>query len=70
MQYRKIKAEQILKLIRKIIIKKEEQVITMSVSIGVADNVSSMANHFSELFNHADLKLYHVKQNGKNNICI
>ncbi|MGB4659030.1 MAG: GGDEF domain-containing protein [Mobilitalea sp.] len=66
----KIKAEQIHKKIRNIIIQKEEQLITMSVSIGIADNVSSKANQFSELFRQADLKLYHVKQNGKNSIGI
>ncbi|MBP1756174.1 MAG: diguanylate cyclase [Firmicutes bacterium] len=64
----KIKAEQILEQIRSIIIRKEEQRITLSVSMGIADNVSSKANQFSELFHYADLKMYQVKQNGKNNI--
>ncbi|MBL4935689.1 GGDEF domain-containing protein [Clostridium sp. YIM B02515] len=63
------KAEQILETIRSLNINYGDKTIDITVSIGVTDNLDSMAMHFSELFRAADMRLYKAKRSGRNQIC-
>lgn len=62
------KADQIIEAIGKLKIEKDEQIVRVKVSIGIADNSGGSITHFNELFHLADRGLYKAKQNGKNQI--
>ncbi|MDP4177534.1 MAG: diguanylate cyclase [Bacillota bacterium] len=64
------KAHKILELIRDLVIKKDDKSVSVTISIGVADNITSKAKQFKEIFNIADIRLYHAKNRGRNQICI
>ncbi|WP_186670734.1 GGDEF domain-containing protein [Sporosarcina sp. BP05] len=66
----KLKAEQLLEIIRDIKLFKDGNTISVTASIGVSTNADCTIMHFNELFNFADIKLYEAKQNGKNRICV
>lgn len=55
--------------LRKINIQKHDNIISIQVSIGVADNLNGTVLTFNDLFHLADMRLYKAKQNGKNQIC-
>lgn len=63
------KAEQILDTVRNLNIRKDGKLISITLSIGVTDNLTCAAIYFNELFNVADLRLYRAKRNGRNQIC-
>lgn len=60
------KAEQILDLVRKIKTYQNMKETSVTLSIGVADNLTCNAENFKDLFNVADMNLYKAKQNGRN----
>lgn len=66
----KLKAEQLLEIIRDIKLYKDGHTITVTASIGVTANTDCTIMHFNELFNFADIKLYEAKHNGKNRVCV
>lgn len=63
------KAEIILDIIRNLVIKKDDKSISVSISMGVADNITANAKQFKDIFNIADIRLYHAKNRGRNQIC-
>jgi diguanylate cyclase (GGDEF)-like protein len=63
------KAEQILEAVRSLKIYKDGKHISITISIGVTNNLTVPAVHFNELFNAADMRLYKAKHNGRNQIC-
>jgi len=65
----KRKAEQILETIRNLDIHKDGKHISITISIGVTDNLSCTVDYFYELFNIADIRLYKAKRNGRNQVC-
>ena len=66
----KLKAEQLLEIIRDIKLYKDDHIITVTASIGVTANTDRTIMHFNDLFNFADIKLYEAKNNGKNRVCV
>jgi len=66
----KLKAEQLLEIIRDIKLYKDGHTITVTASIGVTANTDRTIMHFNDLFNFADIKLYEAKKNGKNRVCV
>ncbi|MFJ7977082.1 GGDEF domain-containing protein [Peribacillus sp. NPDC096379] len=51
-------------------ITKDGNSVSISASIGVADNSQGLVKTFHELFHLADLGLYEAKRNGKNQIYV
>lgn len=70
LEFGKSKARQITDLISNINMKKDKTVVSITVSIGVADNSVGTITSFQELFHQADLALYQAKNAGKNQIYI
>lgn len=64
------KAENLLEAIRSIKIEKEGIYISLTASVGLADNANGKIQTFTELFHQADLALYQAKEGGKNRICM
>jgi diguanylate cyclase (GGDEF)-like protein len=64
------KAEQILTAVRNLEINITGNLVSVTISAGVADNLSNSAANFNELFNAADIMLYKAKRKGRNRICI
>lgn len=64
----KDKAEEILKVVRSLIVMHGEIPIPVTISIGVTDNVICSAVDFNDLFNAADIELYNAKHRGRNQI--
>ncbi|CAM5209000.1 Diguanylate cyclase (GGDEF)-like protein OS=Ureibacillus acetophenoni OX=614649 GN=SAMN05877842_11522 PE=4 SV=1 [Ureibacillus acetophenoni] len=64
----KNKAIQIKDAISKLKIFNGDYSSSITVSMGVADNLSGKITTFKELFHHADLALYEAKRRGKNQI--
>ena len=65
----KMKAEQILDIVRNIKIDWQGKAIPITISIGVTDNLSCTSSYFSEIFNFADMRLYKAKRKGRNQVC-
>jgi diguanylate cyclase (GGDEF)-like protein len=63
------KAEQILNAVGDLEIRKDADIVRVTLSIGVTDNISCRALIFDELFNSADILLYRAKNNGRNQVC-
>ncbi|MGG0670508.1 tetratricopeptide repeat-containing diguanylate cyclase [Lederbergia citrisecunda] len=63
------KAENLLEAVRSIKIQKDGIYISLTASVGVADNVNGTIRTFTDLFHQADIALYQAKQEGKNRIC-
>ncbi|WP_042142829.1 GGDEF domain-containing protein [Paucisalibacillus sp. EB02] len=63
-----IRAKQIQNTVRSMKISKDGRNISLSLSIGVADNSGGNIKTFLELFHAADEGLYKAKQNGKNQV--
>ena len=64
------KAENLLEAVRSLKIEKDGIYISLTASVGIADNVNGTIHTFTDLFHQADLALYQAKQDGKNRICI
>ncbi|MFC5604250.1 diguanylate cyclase [Sporosarcina koreensis] len=64
------KAENLLEAIRSIKIEKDGIYISLTASVGAADNANGTIQTFSGLFHQADVALYQAKEAGKNRICI
>lgn len=64
------KAEQLLEAVRSIKIEKDGIYISLTASVGLADNANGKIQTFTELFHQADLALYQAKEGGKNRICM
>ncbi|WP_262174029.1 GGDEF domain-containing protein [Saccharococcus sp. Marseille-Q5394] len=64
------KAENLLEAVRSIKIEKDGIYISLTASVGIADNAGGTIGTFTELFHQADVALYQAKENGKNRICI
>jgi diguanylate cyclase (GGDEF)-like protein len=65
----KNKAEQIAGTLRNYKIIKDGKTVSITASIGLADNSHGTVKSFNELFHLADVGLYKAKQLGKNQIC-
>lgn len=63
------KAEQLLEGIRNLKIHDGNDVISITISIGISDNIDRIITDFKELFELADRGLYKAKKNGRNQIC-
>jgi diguanylate cyclase (GGDEF)-like protein len=63
------KAENLLEAVRSIKIQKDGIYISLTASVGVADNANGTIRTFTDLFHQADIALYQAKQEGKNRIC-
>ena len=63
------KAVLLLEAVRSLRIEKDGKEISVTISMGVTDNLDCGAVSFVELFNGADLKMYKAKYSGKNQIC-
>ncbi|MEH7123369.1 GGDEF domain-containing protein [Bacillus sp. JJ1773] len=66
----KKRAEEIREVIGKLKIEMSGNSVSVTTSMGVADNLDGKVLSFHELFHHADLGLYKAKQSGKNNVCV
>ncbi|WOV88219.1 GGDEF domain-containing protein [Sporosarcina oncorhynchi] len=66
----KIKAEQLVEAVRRTKIEKNGKYISVSASLGIADNGNGEITTFKDLFHEADMALYEAKRNGKDQICI
>ena len=66
----KIKAQQIVDTIKGIQLDTGTKFISVTVSIGVSDNVQQQIISFKELFHLADLALYKAKENGKDQVVV
>ncbi|MET0786881.1 MAG: GGDEF domain-containing protein [Paenisporosarcina sp.] len=64
------KAEQILETLRNFKIIKDETMISITASIGVAHNSNMKSHLFNELFHLADMALYKAKESGKNKVYV
>ena len=64
------KAENLLEAVRSLKIEKDGIYISLTASVGIADNGNGAIQTFTELFHQADLALYQAKESGKNRICI
>jgi diguanylate cyclase (GGDEF)-like protein len=64
------KAEEIGATLENYQISKDGKSVSITASIGVADNSSGTVNNFNELFHLADVGLFKAKQNGKNQIYV
>ncbi|MCM3743989.1 diguanylate cyclase [Sporosarcina luteola] len=64
------KAENLLEAVRSIKIEKDGIYISLTASVGIADNANGTIQTFTELFHQADVALYQAKEGGKNRICI
>ncbi|MFS0689270.1 GGDEF domain-containing protein [Sporosarcina sp. 179-K 8C2 HS] len=64
------KAEKLLEAVRSIKVEKDGIYISLTASVGVADNANGKIQTFTDLFHQADLALYQAKEGGKNQICI
>jgi len=64
------KAEKLLEEVRSIKIEKDGIYISLTASVGLADNANGKIQTFTELFHQADVALYQAKESGKNRICI
>ncbi|WP_432357187.1 tetratricopeptide repeat-containing diguanylate cyclase [Sporosarcina sp. UB5] len=64
------KAETLLETVRAIKIEKDGIYISLTASVGLADNANGNIHTFTDLFHHADVALYQAKQAGKNQICM
>ena len=64
------KATQILEIVRNLIIRKDEKIIPITISIGITDSITCTARYFNDLFKIADLRLYKAKNNGINQVCV
>lgn len=62
----RMKAEQIVSEVRKLIIEKDGLTIPVTISLGVSDNRDGKSTSFSDLFHKADMALYKAKREGKN----
>lgn len=62
------KSKQIADAIGNLTMMKDDHLITLTVSIGVADNGNGSIQNFKDLFHKADIALYRAKENGKNQI--
>ena len=65
-----IKAEQLVEAIRRLKIEKNGHTISVSASLGIADNGNGKITTFKDLFHEADMALYKAKRNGKDQIYI
>ena len=65
-----LKAEKLLEAVRSIKIEKDGIFISLTASVGLADNANGTILTFTDLFHNADMALYEAKQKGKNQICI
>lgn len=63
------KAKQLLETVRNLNITKDGENISITLSLGVTDNLSLKELNFSELFNIADMRLYKAKERGRNQVC-
>ncbi|WP_252502170.1 GGDEF domain-containing protein [Sporosarcina sp. Marseille-Q4943] len=64
------KAEHLLEAVRLIKVEKDGIYISLTASVGIADNANGKIQTFTELFHQADLALYQAKEGGKNRICM
>ncbi|HEX5563514.1 MAG TPA: tetratricopeptide repeat-containing diguanylate cyclase [Sporosarcina sp.] len=64
------KAENLLEAVRSIKIEKDGIYISLTASVGLADNANGTIRTFTKLFHQADVALYQAKEDGKNRICI
>lgn len=64
----KKRAEQIEEAIGNLQINKDGELVSIQVSIGVADNLCGTITSFLDLFHFADTALYNAKKSGKNQI--
>lgn len=64
------KAENLLEAVRSIKIEKDGIYISLTASVGLADNANGTIRTFTKLFHQADVALYQAKEGGKNRICI
>ena len=64
------KARKLLDAVRSLKIEKDGIYISLTASVGIADNANGAIQTFTELFHQADLALYQAKQDGKNRICM
>jgi len=63
-------AEKLIKAVRNLTVKIENEITPITVSIGVTNNLNSDAANFIQLFHSADNGLYKAKENGRNQIGI
>ncbi|MHA6260118.1 GGDEF domain-containing protein [Sporosarcina sp. CAU 1771] len=70
MEQTKMKAEQLVEAIRKLEIEIDAISLSVSVSLGVADNCNGEIISFNDLFHEADMALYQAKRNGKNRVYV
>ncbi|WP_438315730.1 tetratricopeptide repeat-containing diguanylate cyclase [Sporosarcina sp. FA9] len=63
-------AEKLLKAVRNLTVNVEKEITSITVSIGVTNNLYCDAINFIELFHSADNYLYKAKENGRNQICV
>jgi diguanylate cyclase (GGDEF)-like protein len=64
------RAKQIEEAIGNLKMNKDENLVSIQVSIGVADNKYGTVTSFQDLFHLADAALYKAKKSGKNQICL
>lgn len=64
------KAESIREILLNLKIEIDGKWISITSSLGVANNLNGKVSAFNELFHLADLGLYKAKQNGKNGVCV
>ena len=64
------KAKNLLEAVRSLKIEKDGIYISLTASVGIADNANGTIQTFTELFHQADLALYEAKEGGKNRICM
>ncbi|MCG7344165.1 diguanylate cyclase [Sporosarcina sp. ACRSL] len=64
------KAEKLLEAVRSIKIEKDGIYLSLTASVGIADNANGKIQTFTELFHQADIALYEAKESGKNQIRI
>lgn len=70
MEIGKKRAKQIEEVIGNVKINKAGKLVSIQVSIGVADNSCGTVTSFQDLFYLADTALYKAKKSGKNQICV
>lgn len=66
----KKRAKQMEEAIGNLKINKDGELVSIQVSIGVADNLCGTVTSFQDLFHFADTALYKAKKNGKNQIFV
>ena len=61
-------AERLLRAVRSLKLNRDEESVTVTISVGISDNSGGDIASFSQLFDAADKRLYEAKRSGRNTV--